>query len=105
TPTPTPSATFTPTPTPTPTATFTPTPTATATPTASPTCTPGVTMYGGNGNGSPINRGALIILDQTNGNGTIVGTPVMNVGVSGIAFHPDGRLFASTIAGGGSTST
>jgi hypothetical protein len=67
-------------------------------------CTPGVTMYGGNGNGSG-SRGELIIIDQTNGSGTVVGTPVSGVGLTGIAFHPDGRLFASTIAGGGSTST
>jgi hypothetical protein len=73
------------------------------TPTPTPTCTPGETLYGGNGN--QVNAGALIIIDQTNGSGTLVGTPVAGLGLTGIAFHPDGRLFASTIAGGGSTST
>src|SRR5439155_20089982 len=75
------------------------TPTPTPTPTASPTCTPGETMYGGNGR---LGGGALIIINQTNGTGTVVGTPVSGVGLTGIAFHPDGRLFASTIS---STST
>ena len=79
------------------------TPTPTATPTAAATCT--VTMYGGNGFGGALNRGGLVTINQTNGQGTVVGTPVSNVGLSGIDFHPDGRLFASTIAGGNSTST
>src|SRR5206468_5855302 len=71
--------------------------------TLTPTGTCTQTMYGGNGNGE--NPGALVIINQTNGTGTIVGTPVAGVGLSGIAFHPDGRLFASTIAGFGTTST
>src|SRR5206468_5951352 len=49
--------------------------------------------------------GALVTINQTNGTGTIVGTPVSGVSLTGIAFHPDGRLFASTIAGFGTTST
>jgi hypothetical protein len=69
-------------------------PLASPTPTPTPTC--GQTMYGGNGFGG-INRGALTTINQINGNGTIVGTPVSGVGLSGIAFHPDGRLFASTV--------
>jgi hypothetical protein len=68
-----------------------------ATPTPTPTCLE--IMYGGNGNGQQ-GRGALIIIDQTNGTGTLVGTPVPNVGLSGIAFDPDGRLFASTVTTG-----
>src|ERR1044071_7262406 len=56
------------------------------------------TMYGGNGNGGT-NPGALVIINQTNGTGTLVGTPVSGVGLSGIAFHQEGRLFASPIAG------
>jgi Putative Ig domain/Galactose oxidase, central domain/Kelch motif len=87
-----------PTPTATATATLTPTPTATATPTptASPSCTPSLTMYGSNGNNTT-NRGALVTINQTNGTGTVVGTPVANVGLPGLAFHPDGRLFAATL--------
>src|SRR5437867_12896038 len=73
--------------------------TATATATATPTPTCAQTMYGGNGNGA-LNRGALITINQINGSGTVVGTPVSGVGLSGIAFHPDGRLFASTVTPG-----
>ena len=58
----------------------------------------GVTLYGVNGNGS--GQGALIVIDQTNGTGTFIGTPVQGVGLSGIAFHPDGRLFATTVTSG-----
>ena len=32
--------------------------------------------------------------------GTVVGTPVAGVGLPGLAFHPDGRLFASTVTSG-----
>src|SRR5206468_10603065 len=69
----------------------------------SPTSTCVQTMYGANGNGA-LNRGALIIIDQTNGSGTVVGTPVGGVGLPGIAFHPDGRLFASTVTSGSSST-
>ena len=79
------------------------TPTPTATPTAAATCT--VTMYGGIGSGSAINRGAVVTLNQTNGQGSVVGTPTPGVGLPGLDFHPDGRLFASTIAGGGSSTS
>ena len=89
-------------PSPTPTATATATATATSpatatpTPTASPSCTPLLTMYGSNGNNTT-NRGALVTINQTNGTGTLVGTPVAGVGLPGLAFHPDGRLFAATL--------
>ena len=53
-------------------------------------------MYGSNGNNTT-NRGALVTINQTNGIGTVVGTPVANVGLPGLAFHPDGRLFAVTL--------
>ena len=56
-------------------------------------------MYGSNGNGA-LNRGALITINQTNGTGTLVGTPVSGVGLPGLSFHPDGRLFASTVTSG-----
>lgn len=58
----------------------------------------GVTLYGANGNGA--GRGALILINQTNGSGTFIGTPVPGVGLSGIAFHPDGQLFATTVTSG-----
>src|SRR5439155_12771375 len=47
-----------------------------------------------------LNRGALVTINQINGSGTLVGTPVAGVGLSGLAFHPDGRLFASTVVSG-----
>jgi hypothetical protein len=47
-------------------------------------------MYGG----SP--GGALIIINQTDGTGRVVGTPNTAVGLTGIAFDATGRLFAST---------
>ena len=53
-------------------------------------------MSGSNGNNTT-NRGALVTINQTNGAGTVVGTPVANVGLPGLAFHPDGRLFAVTL--------
>jgi len=57
-------------------------------------------MYGANGNGT-LNRGALVTINQANGQGTLVGTPVAGTGLTGLAFHPtDGRLFASTVTSG-----
>ena len=44
--------------------------------------------------------GCTVTINQTNGSGTVVGTPVANVGLPGVAFHPDGRLFASTVTSG-----
>ena len=60
-------------------------------------------MYGSNGNGA-LNRGALVRINQTNGSGTVVGTPVAGVGLPGLAFHPDGRLFGSTVTSGNPSS-
>src|SRR5206468_9346831 len=80
-----------------------PSPTPTPTPTGTPSCTPSLTMYGSNGNGT-LNRGALVTINQTNGTGTLVGTPVAGTGLSGLAFHPDGRLFASTVTSGSPSS-
>ena len=62
------------------------------------------TMYGGNGNGA-LNRGALITINQNKWQRHSGRHACWRVGLPGIAFHPDGRLFASTIAGSGSTST
>jgi hypothetical protein len=79
-----------------------PTPTPRPRPTPPPRPLPpppaGETLYAVNGNSS--GRGALVLVDQTNGIGTLIGTPVQGVGLSGIAFHPDGRLFATTVTTG-----
>src|SRR5207248_9008498 len=39
-----------------------------------------------------------------NGQGTLVGTPVAGTGLTGLAFHPDGRLFATTVTSGSPSS-
>ena len=43
--------------------------------------------------------GALIAINQSDGGGTVVGSPAIGMGLNGIAFDLRGRLFASTIAG------
>ena len=58
------------------------------------------TMYGGVGSGSPLNPGGLLIVDQNNGAGLLVGDPVTPGGLSGIAFDSGGALFGSTIERG-----
>lgn len=65
-----------------------------------------VELYGGVGFGfgPPPNRGALLLLDQATAAGTLIGTPVSGVGLSGLAFLSGGRLFGSTVAGLASTS-
>lgn len=62
------------------------------------------TLYGGIGNGSGINPGGLITVDQNNGSGVFVADPISPGGLSGIAFNSSGRLFGTTISGFGSTS-
>jgi hypothetical protein len=62
-----------------------------------------VVMYGGNGNDG--SAGALVTIDQTTGQGTLVGTPVPDVALSGLAFNSNTDLFGSTIDGLSSTST
>ena len=57
---------------------------------------------GGNGSNSP---GALFTVDETTGENTLVGDPVTPGGLSGAASDSTGRLFGSTIAGFGSTSS
>lgn len=54
-------------------------------------------MFGGIGNGSPINAGSIITINQTNGTGTFVGDPVTPGGLSGIDFNSAGQLFGTTI--------
>jgi hypothetical protein len=66
-----------------------------------------LTMYGGVGRGSTLNPGALLIVDQATGAGTLVGDPITPGGLTGIAFDSTGALYGSTIDGppGGRTST
>ncbi len=65
----------------------------------------GQEMYGVLGNGSPTTPGGLLVIDQSTGQGTLIGDLVTPGGLTGVAFTSTGDLFASTIAGGGSTST
>jgi len=66
-----------------------------------------LTMYGGVGRGSKVNRGGLLIVDQVTGAGTLVGNPITDLelsegltgGLTGIAFNSAGALFGSTIIG------
>jgi hypothetical protein len=44
-------------------------------------------MYGSVGPQSPTNPGAVLIVDETNGSGALLGTPVTSGGLSGLAFN------------------
>jgi sugar lactone lactonase YvrE len=57
---------------------------------------------GGNGSNSP---GALFSVSETTGVNTLIADPVTPGGLSGAAFDSTGRLFGSTIAGQGTTSS
>lgn len=57
------------------------------------------TLYGGIGTGSPSNPGSLIIINQANGVGTVVGHPDSVPGLSGLASDSTGALYGSTITG------
>lgn len=61
-------------------------------------------LFGAIGNGSPINKGAIIQINQLNGIGAFVGDPVTPGGLSGIDFDSSGRLFGTTVGGMGSSS-
>jgi IPTL-CTERM motif len=63
------------------------------------------TLLGANGNGSPINPGAIIQINQLNGIGTFIGDPVTPGGLSGIDFDSGGRLFGTTVGGQDSSSS
>jgi sugar lactone lactonase YvrE len=63
------------------------------------------TMYGGVGNGSGVNSGALLAVDQITGAGTLIGDPVTPGGLSGLDFDAGGSLWGSTILGFGSASS
>jgi len=62
-------------------------------------------LYGAIGNGSPINQGAIIQINQLNGLGTFIGDAVTPGGLSGIDFDSTGRLFGTTVGGQGTNST
>jgi hypothetical protein len=54
-------------------------------------------LYGGIGRGSAVNAGAVIIVDQTTGAGTVVGNPAGTGGLTGLAFDPGlGLLFGTS---------
>jgi len=61
-------------------------------------------LFGANGNGSPINPGALIQINQLDGSGVFIGDPVTPGGLSGIDFNSTGRLCGTTVEGQGSSS-
>ena len=62
-------------------------------------------MFGAVGNGSVVNKGGLLLVDQTNGAGVLVGDPITPGGLTGIDFDNSGRLFGTTISGISSTSS
>ena len=70
--------------------------------TAGPAAAQALHGVGGNGSNSP---GALFTVSQTTGVNTLVADPVTPGGLSGAAFDSTGRLFGSTIAGAGTTSS
>ena len=56
-------------------------------------------LYGGIGRGSPLNPGALIILDQGTGAGALVGHPDSVPGLTGLVYDISGTLYGTTISG------
>ena len=62
-------------------------------------------MYGSTGHfevvGQTVPVGSVVTVDQTDGSGALVGTPVEDLGLSGLVFGPGGDIFASTRVGGG----
>jgi len=56
------------------------------------------TLFGGVGRGSNENPGAILMIDQANGTGTVLGEGASDrqAGITGLAFDSAGRLFAST---------
>ena len=58
-------------------------------------------LYGGVGN-SATSPGAVVIIDQSTGAGTVLGTPNNAGGITGFAFNSLGQLFATVSPPGGS---
>jgi hypothetical protein len=61
-------------------------------------------LFAGVGNGSPVNAGALLILSETNGAGTVVGDAVTPGGLAGLAFDSNNILFGVTRQGSDTSS-
>lgn len=57
------------------------------------------TLFGGVGRGPDTDRGEVITISQTDAQGTLVGSGVINpaAGITGLAFDTSGQLFATTI--------
>jgi hypothetical protein len=63
-------------------------------------------LYGGVGNGSGINPGGLLRINQANGSGTFIGDPVTPGGITGLVYDAAaGVFFGSTIRNAGPFST
>src|SRR5438309_364160 len=56
-------------------------------------------LYAGAGNFGTALDGSILILNQSTGAGTLVGTP-STLGITGLAFDSHGNLYATTIKGG-----
>jgi len=56
-------------------------------------------MYAGVGRGSPVNAGAILLVEQNTGVGTLVGDPITPGGLTGLDFDSSGRLWGSSIDG------
>ena len=56
-------------------------------------------LYGGIGRGSPLNPGALIIVNQNTGAGALVGHSDSVPGLTGLVFDISGTLYGTTISG------
>jgi hypothetical protein len=61
-------------------------------------------LYGGAGVSSTDNVGVLMTINQSNGSGTIVGTPG-EFGLSGISFNSLDQLYATSVGGTGTSSS
>jgi hypothetical protein len=55
-------------------------------------------LFGGIGQGSPVNAGSLIRIRQATGAGQVVGHPDSVPGLTGLAFSLSGKLYGSTVS-------
>jgi hypothetical protein len=58
------------------------------------------TMFGGVGNGSALNPGGVLLLNQATADGKLIADAVTPGGITGLDFTTTDRLFATTRAGG-----
>jgi hypothetical protein len=56
-------------------------------------------LYGGVGRGSPVNPGALLLIDQLTGAGTVIGNPAGASGITGLDFGLNGTLYGTDVSG------